>query len=186
MQHNTNAYEEKVGITGVFTFVTLAQHLKEELEAALAESREAYLVLRDMLVRGGYAELSTYHNLVTTVGKSAHAAALYTDLASVGALRLTYQELGTGTTAPSYADTGLQTPLGGSRKAITTMGGTGNVVNVTSLWNVGEATGTLKEYGLFRGGTLVSNSGTLWNRVAIDKVVAADKALTVDGTITFN
>ena len=180
-----NNFEEKQGITGKFDFITSTQKAADAMQAALKVSRENFIAVRDALIASGDAELATYHNLVVNGGKALVAKAITQDLASVSECKITHQELGTGATAPSYTDTGLQTPSGATRKAITSIGRAANVVSVTSFWAVGEATGTWAEFALFIAGTMTSNSGTLWNRVAVSQVVAADKALTIDGTITF-
>jgi hypothetical protein len=58
-------------------------------------------------------------------------------------------------------------------------------LNVLAVWAAGEATGTWTEYGTFANGTGTSNSGTMFNHVAISETVGAGNSLSVDGTITF-
>lgn len=114
-------------------------------------------------------------NLVTNTGKARLAAALAGTAAAIA-----FQQLGTGTTAPAYTDTSLQTPNAGTKKAIYSVASSGSVVSVTASWAAGEATGTWKEFGLLFA------DNTLWNRVAIDITVASDKALIIDGEITIS
>lgn len=179
-------YQENIAAKGTFRFITAPEWAHRLMQYAREDvGHEAFRKVADMLIHFGIAEQTVYHNLVVTGGKALLVAALAQDLATVSDLRITHQELGTGTNAPSYADTGLQTPAGGTtRKAVSSLGFSANVLSITSFWAVGEATGTWREYGLFIKGTGTSNSGTLWNRVAINQTVAADKALTIDGTVT--
>lgn len=171
--------------TGTFRFIQSTKKAQQAMQEALAVSREKFKETVDAFLRSGDAELVVYENLVTTVGKTLLAKAVASGLASTTEAKISYQELGTGATAPSYADTGLQTPSGGTRKAITSLAYSANVVSLTAFWAVGEATGTWAEFGTFIGGTETSNSGTLWNRIATSATVASDKALTIDGTIIF-
>lgn len=176
---------EQLKPKGTFRFITSTLSAQEKMKQALAISREKYNEVVNALLATGEAELAVYENLVTTAGKTLLAKAVASGLATTNEAVINYQELGSGTTAPAYSDTGLQTPTGATRKAITSLAYSANVVSITAFWAVGEATGTHKEFGTFIGGTSTSNSGTLWNRVAIDQTVASDKALTIDGTITF-
>lgn len=112
------------------------------------------------------------------------AKAITGGIATVTEIKITHQELGTGTTTPANGDTGLQTPSAGTRKTISSMAYSSNQMNFTSFWAATEATGTWREFALFINGTGTSNSGTLFNHVAINITVGASDALTIDGTVT--
>lgn len=176
---------DNIQIKGTFRFTTSPAWAQKIMQFALKAGRAEYEAVVSFFTVAGIAHQTIYNNLVVTAGKAILAKGLAQNFAGVDDLKITHQELGTGTTPPAYGDTGLQTPAGSTRKAITSIGYSANVTSITSFWAVGEATGTWKEYGLFIKGTGTSNSGTLWNRVALDQTVASDKALTLDGTITF-
>lgn len=125
-----------------------------------------------------------YHNLIPTVARTQVAKALANQITTKAEIAINYQELGTGSTAPANGDTGLQTPTGSTRKAISSLGYSGNVLSITCFWAAGEATGTWAEMATFINGSGTSNSGTLFNRIALAVVVGGSNALTVDGTVT--
>lgn len=126
------------------------------------------------------------HNLIPTASRTAIAKALSGGCASLAEIEINYQELGTGTNAPANGDTGLQTASAGTRKTVSSIGYSSNVISITAFWAAAEATGTWREFGLFINGTGSSNSGTLFNRVAINITVGAPDALTLDGTVTIS
>lgn len=175
---------EQLKTSGVFAFIQSSQAVQDAMRKAKEISHEYYELVRDGFLANGEAERVVYTNLVTNAGKGLLAKALASGLASVDEAKISYQELGTGATAPSYSDTGLQTPSGATRKAITSLGYSANIISITAFWAVTEATGPWTEFGTFIGGSMTSNSGTLWNRIAISVTVASDKALTIDGTIS--
>ena len=125
-----------------------------------------------------------YKNIIPTVSRQQIAKALAGSITLAAEIKVNFQELGTGTNAPANGDTGLQTPTGTTRKALSSAGFSANQLNLTSFWAVGEATGTWREFGSFINGTSTSNSGVLFNRVAINITVTGADALTIDGTIT--
>jgi len=143
------------------------------------------ITVRDPL--GNIVSQKTIENIVVTAGRNQIAKALAVELVAISDIEISHQELGTGTTTPAVGDTGLETPTGGTRKAITSTASSGKQLNITAFWAAGEATGTHEEYGTFINGTGVSNSGVLLNRVLLSSVVVlAANSLTVDGTINFN
>lgn len=125
-----------------------------------------------------------YKNIIPTVSRQQIAKALAGSITLAAEIKVNFQELGTGTNAPANGDTGLQTPTGSTRKALSSAGFSANQLNLTSFWAVGEATGTWREFGSFINGTSTSNSGVLFNRVGINITVTGADALTIDGTIT--
>lgn len=125
-----------------------------------------------------------YKNLIPTVSRAQVAKALCGEIASKTEIQISHAELGTSTTAPANGDTGLITPTGATRKAIGSMASSSNIGNFTAFWAATEATGTWREFALFINGTGTSNSGTIFNRVAINVTVSSSDALTIDGTVT--
>lgn len=134
---------------------------------------------------GNVVSRTLYSNIITTVAKTRITEALAGQMSAIAEIELNYQELGTGTTAPVAGDTGLETPTGSTRKLLSSAASSSNQLNVVAFWSAGEATGTHREYGTFINGTGVSNSGSLFNRIAINETVGASNSLTIDGTITF-
>lgn len=170
-------FKEKIKMKGVWTFyVTEGTPLTQEELA----------VLRTGGAIGRAVRVYRYHNLIPTVSRQQIAKALTGNITAVTEIKITHQELGTSTQAPANGDTGLITPTASTRKTITSMAFTTNQMNLTSFWAAGEATGTWREFGLFVNGTATSNSGVLFNRVAINITVAATDALTLDGTVTIS
>jgi hypothetical protein len=136
--------------------------------------------------RGEVVHQERRNNMVVKSGLACVAAALGNDLTSLTGVQLNYQELGTGTTAPAFANTGLETPDASTRKLLNSSSHADNVVYVTAFWAAGEATGTWEEFGLFINGTATSNSGSLFNRLLLGAVeVGATNSLSVDGEVTF-
>jgi hypothetical protein len=135
--------------------------------------------------QGNIVSCNYYCNVITTVAKTLITQAFASDLTALSDIELNYQELGTGVTPPAAGDTGLETPDAGTRKLLASAASSLNQLNVTAFWAAGEATGTWTEYGTFSNGTAASNSGTMFNHVAISETVGASNSLSVDGTITF-
>lgn len=136
------------------------------------------------LLIGRPVRVYKYHNIIPTVSRQQIAKAISGSIASINEIRITHQELGTGTSTPSNGDTGLQTPSAGTRKNISSLAYSLNQLNVASFWAAGEATGTWREYAVFINGSGTSNSGVIFNRVSINITVAGSDALTLDGTVT--
>ena len=135
---------------------------------------------------GNIVHQETRKNLVVKEGLAWVAGALGNDLTSLSEVQLNYQELGTGTTPPTFLDAGLETPDGATRKLLNSSSHIDNVLYITAFWSAGEATGTWDEFGCFINGTGVSNSGSLFNRLMLGGViVGASNSLSVDGTVTF-
>ncbi len=126
----------------------------------------------------------TYKNIIPTVARQQVAKALTGNIASTTEIKITHQELGTGTNTPANADTGLQTPTGSTRKSVSSTAYSANQINITAFWAATEATGTWREFASFINGTGTSNSGVLFNRVAINITVGSADAITLDGTVT--
>lgn len=165
-------------MTGIWTFYITPDGVPLSM-AELATLRRGEKIGRDV-------RAITYKNIIPTVARQQIAKALTGNISAVTEIKITHQELGTGTNAPANGDTGLQTPSAGTRKTITSMAYSSNQLNLTAFWAATEATGTWREFGSFVNGTGTSNSGVLFNRVAINITVGASDALTVDGTVTIS
>ena len=173
------------GIAGYRAYVSAEKELSEaELRKARRVPYHAPQWLTSLIVKamiGRDCNVYKYHNIVPTVARAQVAKALTANIASVNEVKITHQELGTGTNTPANTDTGLQTPSSGTRKVISSLAYSNNVIALTCFWSAGEATGTWKECATFIDG----NSGNiLFNRIALDVTVSASNALTIDGTVT--
>jgi len=133
---------------------------------------------------GNIVSQKTIHNIIPTISRQQVAKALANELSTLPEIVINFQELGTGTTAPTNSDTGLETPEPSTRKILTSSASQLNQLNLTAFWAAGEATGTHEEFSLFMNGTASSNSGILFNRVLLSGVVVgASNSLTLDGTV---
>lgn len=165
------------------------------IERAVPLMKEEIATIKELIRNGvfnGYwkghkVTCDTYSNIIPTISRTQILKALANQLAGISDIVINYQELGTGTNTPSNSDTGLQTPAGGTtRKLISSMAVSGIQMNVTSFWAAGEATGTWREFATFIKGTATSNSGTIFNRAAINITISSIQSLTLDGTVTLN
>jgi hypothetical protein len=135
---------------------------------------------------GRYVRMYRTHNIVPTISRTAMAAALAGVFSNIAEIEINYQELGTGTNPPANSDTALQTPSAGTRKVVSSISQSLNIISITSFWAATEATGTWREFSLFINGTATSNSGTLFNRVAMNITVSSTEAMTLDGEMVIN
>lgn len=122
------------------------------------------------------------NNMVVTAGKNSMASALMGTTANNQGI-ITYCALGTGITAPAAGNTTLQTEI--YRKLISVRSVSGNVATFQTFYTTSEAIGTLREAGLFgdlADGT--ANSGTLFCRVAINRVKTSSDTLTLLWSVT--
>ena len=122
-------------------------------------------------------------NIIPDAGRTAIARRL----ANVGSKAnegiITYGAVGTGTTYPQNSDTQLAVEL--DRKLCSRRTNTLNVITVRTYFTTEEANGDLKEFGLFgedADGT--ANSGTLFERVLINRTKTIAKTLTIESEIT--
>ena len=135
---------------------------------------------------GRYVRMYRTHNIVPTVSRTAMAAALAGQFSDIAEIEINYQELGTGTTPPANNDSELETPEPTTRKLVSSISQSLNIISITSFWAATEATGTWREFSLFMNGTASSNSGTLFNRVSMNITVASTEAMTLDGEMVIN
>lgn len=114
-------------------------------------------------------------NLVVTAGKSFIASRMTGTSATV----MGYMAVGTGSTAPAYTDTTLQTEL--SRVALTSATPSTNVVTYVGNYGAGVGTGALQEAGIFNA----SSAGTMLCRTTFSVInKGASDTMTITWTVT--
>ena len=97
---------------------------------------------------------------------------------------LTYGAVGTGSTPVAITDTDLETEL--ARVGVSSgKYRSGLFSYLRAYFSVGVATGTLTEFAWFGGGvdgnaSGVADSGTMYNRIIIDKTITATQSITVE------
>lgn len=131
---------------------------------------------------GKVKRTKNYHNLVVTAGKAAIAEFLGKSTPSFATLSPNYCAVGTGTNTPAVGNTTLQTET--ARSVIASKSFSSNVVYLTGFFGATDVSGTLREVGLIINGSATANTGTLFNRVAINVTKAITETLTIDFTIT--
>jgi len=121
-------------------------------------------------------------NTFCTVGKNSIADALRgTETGTKGII--TWCGVGTSVLAPTVADTTLTTEI--FRKLVSVRSVSGNVATFQTFFTTSEANGTLREAGLFgddASGT--ADSGTLFSKLAINRVKSTSDTLTLTWSIT--
>lgn len=133
-------------------------------------------------VKTGALRVFDYHNMVVTAGKNSIADGLRGTTENNKGI-ITYCAVGTGTVAPALADVQLQTEL--TRKLISVRSLNGKTANFKTFFNTSEANGTLREAGLFGDdASSTANSGTLFCRVAINRVKSVSETLTISWDVT--
>ena len=134
----------------------------------------------------GKIESSVYKNIVPTVGRTAIARRLVNARTKSNEGIITYGALGTGETAPANTDTTLETEI--IRKVLFSRSNTDNVAQLIFYIDPTEGNGyTYKEFGLFgEDAGAGADSGTLFERVAIDKEKTSADALQVISTLTIS
>jgi len=141
------------------------------------------IVLEFRNIKTGKVRRYVYRNMFVTYGKNAIAQRFAGN--DVG--EITHCALGTGTTAPALGDTALETEI--ARKEISVRSYLNNVFTGQTYFTTQEANGTLREAGLFgvgvgRVASLVSGSGQLFARAAMNRVKTSNDTLTLSWTIT--
>lgn len=139
------------------------------------------LIIRDART-GRIKDVQNCSNMVVTAGKNSIASALKGTTTNNKGI-ITYCAVGTGGTAPTEADTTLETEL--TRKAVSVRTVSGNDALFETFFTTAEANGTLLEAGLFgddASGT--ADSGTLFCRVIINKTKTSNDTLNLAWTVT--
>lgn len=102
------------------------------------------------------------YNLITTNGKNGIADQL---LAAPSIGKETHMGIGTGTVAPTAADTALGTEVG-TRQAFTTKTRSNNIVTHVGTFGAGVGTGAITEAGIFNAATV----GTMFSRITFSAI----------------
>lgn len=138
------------------------------------------LVFRDP--KGHIKDVDHVKNLITTAGKSSIADALRGTTDNNKGIA-TWHAVGTGTTAPVEADTDLEAEI--FRKLISVRTVAANVASFQTFFTTSEANATLRELGLFGDdASSIPGSGTLFARVAINRVKSSNDTLTILHEVT--
>lgn len=129
--------------------------------------------------RGNIKEVRDVHNMVVTTGLAHIADQLKSSPAQAA---MGYMAVGTGSTSPTLADTGLGTEA--DRNALTSRTAAGAVVTYVGTWAPGDATGVaITEAGIFNA----ASSGTMLNRVTFGTITkGALDTLTITWTLTLS
>ena len=143
-------------------------------------ARKGKLLIELFDEKGGLKEKREIHNLMTNVGE-AHIADQLSSAPDESAM--SHMSIGTGTTAPTSANTALEFQI--DRNALTSRtqgaGGDDNDVIYVGDWAAADGTGAITEAGIFNS----SASGTLLARAtfaAINK--GASDTLKITWTVT--
>lgn len=136
-------------------------------------------------VHTGAKEVTVHKNVIPLVGRAAIARRLGNIASKTNEGMVTYGAVGTGTTAAQASDTQLGAEL--ARKPIASAYVTGQTVVIRTYFTTSEANGDLKEFGLFgEDASAAADSGTLMERVAINKTKTSAKTLTIESQITIS
>ncbi len=102
-------------------------------------------------------------------------------------LNITHGEIGTGTTAPTNADTDLETPIKRNAKTLSSV--SNNIVSIRFFFTDAELPNdTYTEFGSFIDGTITIGTGQMWNRALFTSpyVKATGEDTTVEEDFTIN
>lgn len=148
----------------------------------LTISGKVRFILMD--VKTGEIEVSKwYKNLMPLAGRQGVARRLGNIALKANEGMITYGAVGTGTTPPAAGDTKLETEI--CRKPIASADYSANVVTIRTFFATSEAVGNLKEFGLSgEEASATPDSGTLFQRVAIDRTKTNTKTLTVEAVLS--
>jgi len=134
------------------------------------------LELKD--AEGNVKEVREIDNLVVDAGLDYIASRME----GVSEAVMSHMGLGSGSTAADAADTDLETLLG-ARETLDSTTVSNNTVVYVATFEAGDATGSVREAGIFNAST----SGTMLCRTVFDVVnKAADDTLSVTWTITIS
>ena len=150
-----------------------------KVENSLSVSGKIKMTFRNVLT--GEIRISSYSNLVVNTGKYMLAKRLNNE---ANDCNLTYCAVGTGTDPPSTNDTTLQTEY--YRKVVSSYSRTENITTISTYFGPSVANTTLKEVALFgEAASATPDSGTMFNRAAINEIKTSAETLTIDCSITF-
>jgi hypothetical protein len=136
-------------------------------------------------INTGEVQIYKYNNLVVTSGKVAIGRRLANIAEKTSEGMVTYGAVGTGTNAPAAGDIKLQVEI--ARKQVSSSSYVSNVATIRVFFNTSEGNGTLKEFGLFgEEATAAADSGTLFNRVAVNITKSSSDTLTFSCDLTIS
>ena len=95
---------------------------------------------------------------------------------------IAWGSLGNGATAPSTGQTSLDNET--DRGAINDSSTTGNILNVLTFWNLGEANSQHYEAAEFIDGSISLDTGTMFARWLIDELKTSAETLSIDSNYT--
>jgi len=162
-------------------YIKNGQNIIIPLQGIVIPMGACTLILQDAKT-GRIKSIDHIKNLITTVGKAAMASGLRGNETNNKGI-ITYCALGTSAVAPANADTKLTTEL--FRKLVSVRSDSSNVATFQTFFGTPDANGTLREAGLFgdaASGTV--DSGTLFAKLAINRVKSASDTLTLGWQIT--
>ncbi len=136
-------------------------------------------------VKTGKKDVQVRDNLVVTLAKSAIAAKLSGDASIANRSEITFGAIGSGTATPTLGDTTLATET--FRKILATRTFSGNQATLRMFLSTSEGNGTIEEFGLFGEDASVSaDSGTMFNRVLVNRVKTSANTLSIEVLLTIN
>ena len=136
-------------------------------------------------VKTGRKDVQVRDNLVVTLAKTAIAAKLSGDASIANRSEITFGAIGSGTTTPTLGDTTLATET--FRKILATRTFSGNQATLRLFLSTSEGNGTIEEFALFGEDASVSvDSGTMFNRVLVNRVKTSSNTLSIEVVLTIN
>ena len=136
-------------------------------------------------VKTGKKDIQVRDNLVVTLAKSAIAAKLSGDASIANRSEITFGAIGSGTATPTLGDTTLGTET--FRKILATRTFSGNQATLRLFLSTSEGNGTIEEFGLFgEDASVAADSGTLFNRVLVNRVKTSSNTLTIEVVLTIS
>jgi len=139
------------------------------------------MTMRD--VNTGEVEVVEYKNLIPTVGREAIARRLINEGLKSNESIITYGAVGTDTTAPALSDTTLGNEI--FRKQIASTERVNNTIYIRTFLTTIEGNGDLREFGLFgEDATGTTDSGTLFEKVSINRTKTSSKTLLIESILT--
>lgn len=186
MQHLTAAHDEGIKSKGVYTltkaFLELPEHfaLSKQIDEVRAVGGDFMSLVRE-LNRMCRTEKFVVENLVPTEGRE-NIANNMTNASPTFSMLVSHFAVGSGTNAPANADVQLQTET--YRNDIASRTNAANIAYLTGFLSTTEFSGTIREIGLFAGGSATVNSGAIMSRVAVNVTKSGTETLTVDYTYT--
>ena len=136
-------------------------------------------------VKTGKKDIQIRDNLVVTLAKSAIAAKLSGDASIANRSEITFGAIGSGTTTPTLGDTTLETET--FRKILATRTFSGNQATLRMFLSTSEGNGTIEEFALFgEDASVAADSGTMFNRVLVNRVKTSSNTLTIEVVLTIS